>query len=640
VASQAWRPGFSWPGRSSETAAPARAQEQPAKVPSAQEFGAGGALQLILDSSGSTAAQDPSGGTKIDAARAALGSVVDALPESTVLGVRAYGGTFEDKERGCGDTRLLVGMGPLDRAAAKSAFAGLKPLGFTPIATSLEKAAADFSREGARRILLISDGEETCGGNPCEVAKTLEASGIDLTVDTVGYAADAATKQQLACIAEATGGTYSEVADGAALQRELTRVAARAFRDFTPTGTPVSGTPTPAGAPLLEPGQYVDSFASAETKHYAITLPAGVTPYIAATSMPPRESLSGYTYDFFTTQLSSAQGICDGSRSLPVSGPATAVVTTGRIADGPTTRQDGCGSPGTYLLTVERTGSEGTKVPRLSTELVVLLEPPVEDAVTLPPSVASVPLRLAPPAPDGPGTLVTGAAAFGDAPVLDPGTYSDALRPGETSYYRVPVGWGQRFNVTAVIPPAVQGDRDGSSAVGATMAFYNPARQEVDMDESTGRINDYQYRLNGSDTVQVHGWTAPYTWRHRESSNQISTTSLAGEQYIELAMGQLLGSQEGPPLGIPVRLVVEVLGDVAGAPTYRATSGTEDPATPADRPETAEPLSAAGSEPVDAQSRNSSSDTRRISYATGGVVAALLAVGLLLLPWLRGRRRA
>lgn len=625
------------------TAAPARAQEQSAKVPSAQEFGAGGALQLILDSSGSMAAQDPSGGTKIDAARAALGSVVDALPEGTVLGVRAYGGTFEDKERGCGDTRLLVPMRPLDRAAAKSAFAGLKPLGFTPIATSLERAAADFTGEGARRILLISDGEETCGGNPCQVAKTLEASGIDLTVDTVGYAADAATKQQLACIAEATGGTYSEVADGPALQRELTRVAARAFRDFTPSGTPVSGTPTPAGAPLLEPGQYVDSFAVDEKKFYEVSLPAGVTPYLAATSVLPRVNRSGLTYDLVSAQLSNAQGVCqDGTdRARPFS-PSTSVVMMDQIADGPTTRQDDCGSPGTYLLEVERRGSDGNEVPRLQAELLVLLEPPVEDAATLPESVASVPLRLPPTPPVGQGAPVSGAGTFGGAPVLPPGTYNDALRPGETSYYRVPVGWGQRFNLTAVFAPTTPGKEVVASGINATMSVYNPARQVVDVDETTGRTSvNGSFRFIGNTDLELHGWTAPYTWRHRESrTGQIDTTSLAGEQYIELSMGKLIGGQEEPAAGIPVRLVVEVLGDVAGAPTYRATSGTEDPATPADRPETAEPLGAAGSEPVDAQSRNSSSDTRPLSYATGGVVAALLAVGLVLLPWLRGRRRS
>lgn len=263
-------------------APPASAQDTPEST--------GGALQLILDSSGSMAAQDPSGGTKIDAARTALGSVVDALPDGATVGVRAYGGTFEDKARGCGDSRLVVPMGELDRAAAKVAFAGLRPLGFTPIAASLERAAADFTGAGARRILLVSDGEETCGGNPCQVAKTLEASGIDLTVDTVGYAADAATKQQLACIAEATGGTYSEVADGAALQRELSRTALRAYREFQPTGTPVTGTPTAAGAPVLEPGQYVDSFAVGEKKFYEVALPAGVTPYLAVTSAAARES--------------------------------------------------------------------------------------------------------------------------------------------------------------------------------------------------------------------------------------------------------------------------------------------------------------------------------------------------------------
>ncbi|MBA3523149.1 MAG: VWA domain-containing protein, partial [Geodermatophilaceae bacterium] len=166
-------------------------------------------LEIVLDSSGSMGAADPGGGTKIEAARAALNGAVDVLPDEAAVGVRVYGGRYDDEARGCTDTRLVTPLGPLDRTASKAAFAGLRPLGYTPIAFSLEQAATDFTTQGPRTIVLVSDGEETCGGNPCEVARTLAQAGVDLRVDTVGYAADPATRQQLQCIAEATGGQYS-----------------------------------------------------------------------------------------------------------------------------------------------------------------------------------------------------------------------------------------------------------------------------------------------------------------------------------------------------------------------------------------------------------------------------------------------
>ena len=54
--------------------------------------GSGGALEIVLDSSGSMGGQDPSGGLKLDAARRAVTGMLAALPDSTTVGVRAYGG--------------------------------------------------------------------------------------------------------------------------------------------------------------------------------------------------------------------------------------------------------------------------------------------------------------------------------------------------------------------------------------------------------------------------------------------------------------------------------------------------------------------------------------------------------------------
>jgi hypothetical protein len=137
--------------------------------------------------------------------------------------------------------------------------------------------------------------------------------------------------------------------------------------------------------------------------------------------------------------------------------------------------------------------------------------------------------------------------SFGGAPVLAPGTYGDALRPGETSYYRVPVGWGQRLNITAVLAPAKRGKEDGFSLTGAQLAIFNPARQAVDADSTTSSDSLREtYRAVGNTDLQLHGWTAPYTWRNREAgrSEDVSTSSLAGEQYVALTMEEYIGQED------------------------------------------------------------------------------------------------
>ncbi|WP_369145297.1 hypothetical protein [Streptomyces sp. R44] len=111
----------------------------------------------------------------------------------TVRGLRVYGA---DRTSGCTDTRLAKPVAPLDRAGLKAAVAALTPKGDTPIGLSLRKAAEDLPAPppGAitiRTILLISDGEDTCGTpQPCEVAAELAHQGIGLRIDTydVGFA--------------------------------------------------------------------------------------------------------------------------------------------------------------------------------------------------------------------------------------------------------------------------------------------------------------------------------------------------------------------------------------------------------------------------------------------------------------------
>ncbi|MGW7370211.1 vWA domain-containing protein [Streptomyces sp. NPDC054841] len=150
----------------------------------------GSSLVMVLDSSGSMADDDGTGRTRMEAAREAIGTVAAALPDGHPTGLRVYGA---DRPKGCTDTRLARPVRPLDRAALKQAVASVQPKGDTPIGLSLQKAAQDLPKPpdgaiGTRTILLISDGEDTCGTpQPCEVAEQLAEDGIGLRIDTVGF---------------------------------------------------------------------------------------------------------------------------------------------------------------------------------------------------------------------------------------------------------------------------------------------------------------------------------------------------------------------------------------------------------------------------------------------------------------------
>lgn len=166
-------------------------------------------VELVLDVSGSMRARDIDGGSRMSAAKQAFNEVLDATPEEVQLGIRTLGANYRgnDRKTGCKDTAQLYPVGTLNRTEAKTAVATLTPTGWTPIGPALLKAAGDLDGgNGTRRIVLISDGEDTCQPlDPCEVAREIAAKGIGLTIDTLGLVPDAKTRDQLSCIADATG---------------------------------------------------------------------------------------------------------------------------------------------------------------------------------------------------------------------------------------------------------------------------------------------------------------------------------------------------------------------------------------------------------------------------------------------------
>lgn len=249
----------------------AAADDEPAARPAPK-------VDLVLDVSGSMRTRDIDGQTRMTAAKQAFNEVLDAVPQEVELGIRTLGANYPGKDTkvGCKDTEQLYKVGPLDRTEAKTAVATLAPTGWTPIGPALLRAADDLEGgEATRRIVLITDGEDTCAPlDPCEVARDIAAKGIHLVIDTLGLVPDDKTRKQLTCIAEATGGTYTSVRHTDELSGRVTQLVDRAA---DPVVTPVAteGAARCAQAPELKPGLYSDRERFSEHRWYRVDVRPG-----------------------------------------------------------------------------------------------------------------------------------------------------------------------------------------------------------------------------------------------------------------------------------------------------------------------------------------------------------------------------
>ena len=173
-------------------------------------------VELIMDSSGSMAAQTDDGEPRIDAAKRVLNQVIDAIPVDRAelnVGFRVFGHQGNNTEAGraesCQSSDLTVPVDGVDPDALREQVANYAPVGWTPIGLSLERAAADFpaaSETVTNAIILVTDGLETCDSDPCAIATALKESDAAVTVYVVGLGLDEEELRITGCIAENTGG--------------------------------------------------------------------------------------------------------------------------------------------------------------------------------------------------------------------------------------------------------------------------------------------------------------------------------------------------------------------------------------------------------------------------------------------------
>ncbi len=501
--------------------------------------------------------------TRMQAVQTGLLEAFTDVPVDASIGLRVYGASVKEGLRSCKDSSLIAPVDTVDKPALVKGVESLKPLGNTPIGYALGEAADDLPGDKPASIVLVARSAGGCGADPCQVARDVSDSGQDLHIDVVGFQADKSARDQLTCIASASGGTYFDVTDAADLPIVLSRLTKRGARGYAPAGRGVEGGPAAASAVSISDGQWLDTIGDSDTEYYRLLDPAGGTLHVAATIRPVRSTSgkdSGSAQNpELTVDVTSLSGVPCGdgaakTASRTVTGAPTTVVYT--LAADKLTK---CGE-GPYTLAVASTDRSVRPL-----ELLVASEPAVTTTDGLPKAVKPADMDATGNTASEPALSVVGSPSFSGAPALEPATYDDTVRAGTTRFYHIGVDWGQQL-VCDVDVPAQDSAAKKPATAKVTVRTYGPQRQR-------GSVQDKIVSLGKS--TSIHTAAPPVRYLNRKSSSAaVRAASRAGGYYCAVSASEASDKQNEP---FPVRLTASVVGTAGeGTPVY------------ADKPESAQ----------------------------------------------------
>ena len=209
-----------------------------------------GTIEIVMDYSGSMS-------NWITAAKRSMAAIVAQIPSSTKVGFRVFGhdsnGTNPASIHTLQDVKKIVKNGnkftvvtekspigtirgacsatkqvaPIISANANSILSGMNGVdigGATPLVYALDRAAyqdfANLDTTSPKKIILITDGGENCGGDPCAFARTLMKKRSDIHIDVI---LASSYSKSLSCLASTTGGHLYNVDNLGDFSRTLTK---------------------------------------------------------------------------------------------------------------------------------------------------------------------------------------------------------------------------------------------------------------------------------------------------------------------------------------------------------------------------------------------------------------------------------
>ncbi len=182
-------------------------------------------ILFLLDAS-SSMLNPWEGKTKMDVARSVIAEIADSLPSGTSVqtALRVYGHQSLNTDNDCNDTKLEIPFASDNAAAIRDRLNAIRPKGITPLALSLEKSADDFPYDANARniVLLVTDGEESCGGDPCAISLKMQQKQVYLKPFVIGLNLGPTGASAMECI-----GNYFNVQQPDALRSVMKTVVER-----------------------------------------------------------------------------------------------------------------------------------------------------------------------------------------------------------------------------------------------------------------------------------------------------------------------------------------------------------------------------------------------------------------------------
>lgn len=177
-------------------------------------------VEVIIDSSGSMGQILAKNKTKMYYLKELMKDFFRARwKEKNIMAMRVYGGKKKGK---CDDIRLAVPFGKTNIDQMERQVAALSPMGMTPLHTSLTMAFEDIKTyQGPKRIVVVTDGQDTCGGDPCKTAEEYKKQKMDLKfyVIALGFKGQSESLKKISCI-----GDTSVVNDGESFGQALNQI--------------------------------------------------------------------------------------------------------------------------------------------------------------------------------------------------------------------------------------------------------------------------------------------------------------------------------------------------------------------------------------------------------------------------------
>lgn len=231
---------------------------------------AGGSVVIVLDASGSML-QRIGTERRIDMAKQAVSKLVlEDLPEDVLFSLRVFGHKEKDSCR----TDVEIAFAPLNRPAAAATVASIEAMNLakTPIGATLAAVADDLATQpGPHLVILLTDGEETCDGDPAAVIQSMLGSGLDVRVNIVGLAIDELmlreTFQQWARLGH---GQYLDAKNAEELLSGLAQAIDQPFEAFDASGAAVASGTVNGPAIELPEGTYTVRTAAHENALSAV----------------------------------------------------------------------------------------------------------------------------------------------------------------------------------------------------------------------------------------------------------------------------------------------------------------------------------------------------------------------------------